>query len=658
MNLAPPPRETFEPIQPDNTPPKGIRWINRFLIGFIFCAGIGLRAYKLDEPPVWVDEAESSINALTILDHGVPVDHYLGLPIFENTLIRPWPESEEYEFKDISYSDKGLAIYHSWIPLYSIAAALAAFGIQPDQAVDPPQVQHSPEKIGLRTAIPRIPSLLFSALFLVLAYLLGKSMYGTDAGIATMALTAFLSRMIWFGRQARYYSATLAFSALAGLAIWRVYTRGLWRDYLLLGVSFVLLFHSHILSFIILVLVWVVILPFSLRTPHWVTKCSLVILVGISGILPWMWYTGFLQSSEGIPKGWEVFSFPKDLGVYLVPKLKWIVVWLGGLLLVCGMLYFKERIPPRMRKPLDGLLEPLLFVTAWTLVAIPTFSLLIPAVSFSLLRINLVVSIPILLFVGISCAAVCRVLSPSRSSLLAFLLLVGSLMGSGRISTEFLKEPMVARQRWVEVCEWLKGHKFTSGTRFYSTPNQHLVITYLTGLPVQSIAPIRKSFLESYPRDIILIETISRYTRLVPAAIMKAANTIGLSMNGNEALAWGDRLMIEGVIEDLRGKIGKLNHPVYEPSPLSQILLKRQIEVTSHKIQEDLIEFLILHDFPILRWTDFWPAYFYRFSDAKKRMAEGLYFEHLLPKAEGFILPSSWIIYSWDRDGLPLTPQP
>lgn len=407
-----------------------------------------------------------------------------------------------------------------------------------------------------------------------------------------------------------------------------------------------------------MVLVWAVTLPFTLGTPRLVLKCSLIGLIGLSGILPWIWYTGFLQTAEGIPKGWEVFSYPQDLAVYLVPKLKLILVWFGGLLLLCGLVYYKGRIPLRIRKPLDGLLRPLLFLTVWTLVAIPTFSLLIPAVSFSLLRLNLVVSIPILLFVGISCAAVCRVLSPSRSSLLVFILLVGGLTASGRISTEYLRQPLVARQRWIEVVDWLQGHKFSPGTRFYSMPNQHLVITYLTGLPVQSIAPIRKSFLESYQRDIILIEAVSRYTRLVPGAIMKAARSVGLPMDGKEALAWGDRLMIEGVIEDLKGKIGSLNHPVYEPSPLSPILRKRQIEVTSHKIQEDLIEFLILHDFPISRWTDFWPAYFYRFSDAKKRMAEGLHFEHLLSKAEGFVLPSSWVIYSWDRDGIPLLTQP
>ena len=72
--------------------------------------GMALRVVHLSHPPLGLDEAESAINALTILQHGYPSDHYLGLPLYENTLTRPWPDNPEYEFRDTSYSDKGVAI--------------------------------------------------------------------------------------------------------------------------------------------------------------------------------------------------------------------------------------------------------------------------------------------------------------------------------------------------------------------------------------------------------------------------------------------------------------------------------------------------------------------------------------------------------------------
>src|SRR5262249_10231380 len=103
--------------------------------GALLVAGVALRAWDLSLPLLWVDEAESSINALTILEHGVPTDRYLGLPIFENTLTDPWPESAEYEFHDSSYSREGYAVYHGWLPLYAIAAAFRVAGIRPDPQV-------------------------------------------------------------------------------------------------------------------------------------------------------------------------------------------------------------------------------------------------------------------------------------------------------------------------------------------------------------------------------------------------------------------------------------------------------------------------------------------------------------------------------------------
>ena len=104
------------------------------LAGALVLLALVLRGAWLGSPLLWIDEAESAINALTIVDHGVPVDHHLGLPLYENTLVRPWPESAEYEFRDLSYSDRGLAVYHSWLPLYAIAGALRLAGVTPQAA--------------------------------------------------------------------------------------------------------------------------------------------------------------------------------------------------------------------------------------------------------------------------------------------------------------------------------------------------------------------------------------------------------------------------------------------------------------------------------------------------------------------------------------------
>src|SRR5687768_10414332 len=69
-----------------------LAWPSYLLLALLVAAAALLRFPDLGVRSMWVDEAESSINAITILEHGLPVDHYLGTPIYENTLVEPWPE--------------------------------------------------------------------------------------------------------------------------------------------------------------------------------------------------------------------------------------------------------------------------------------------------------------------------------------------------------------------------------------------------------------------------------------------------------------------------------------------------------------------------------------------------------------------------------------
>jgi hypothetical protein len=176
-----------------------------------------VRARGLSEDPLWVDEAESSINALTILQHGVPTDNYLGLPIFENTYTLSWPESAEYEFKDSSYSSRGLAIYHGWLPLYSIAASFSLNGVRPDEPDGDLRVRHTLGEMRHRTRAARVPAVLFGVAFLVGIFFAARELYGVDAAWAVLGAGALNTSAFAFDRQSRYYSSSLVLYLLAAL---------------------------------------------------------------------------------------------------------------------------------------------------------------------------------------------------------------------------------------------------------------------------------------------------------------------------------------------------------------------------------------------------------------------------------------------------------
>jgi hypothetical protein len=166
--------------------PRGV--LPRRLAGAAALASLALvavllRAHNLGAPTLWTDEAESAINGLTVLAEGVPADHYLGQPLYENTLVRPWPESPEYEFRDISYSDRGLAVYHGWLPLYAIAVAFRLAGVTPDEARQgAPLRDVTAAEIRRWTAVPRWPALAFNAVFVLAAYGLGRATHGPSLG--------------------------------------------------------------------------------------------------------------------------------------------------------------------------------------------------------------------------------------------------------------------------------------------------------------------------------------------------------------------------------------------------------------------------------------------------------------------------------------------
>lgn len=271
-------------------------------LAVLIAAGVGLRGYNLGEPTLWVDEAESAINAITIVGQGVPVDTYLGAPIFENALLREWPGHPELEFRDLSYSDRGLAVYHSWLPLYSIAAAFRLAGVTPEQARSGALLSNAThEQMAWWTAVPRLPALVFSALFIAAAWSLGRAFAGAPAAVAAGTAAATANFFVFAGRQARYYASALAVDAACGLAIWRAWRGGRRRDHVLVGVAIGLLFHVHSVSAVAMTAVY------DLSAPLGDLRRGLLARLVAAGvpatllIVPWAMWSGLLHQAVKQP---------------------------------------------------------------------------------------------------------------------------------------------------------------------------------------------------------------------------------------------------------------------------------------------------------------------------------------------------------------------
>jgi hypothetical protein len=615
----------------------------------ILSVGLALRLYKLDQPAMWCDEAESSINAFTILEHGVPTDTYLGLPIYENILTERWPESAEYEFKDSSYSKKRLAIYHGWLPLYSIAGAFELFGIKPDTDTTALKPQHDAAAMAKRTWVPRIPSVIAGIIFLGLLFIAGREMYGDDAGWAAMTVAAVAIPMVNIARQARYYSMTAALSAACCLAGWRVYKRGYWRDFVFAGICFSLLFHTHILTFAIAVVACALLLPFLFRHEKAVPKMLVAGGIILLATVPWMIATGFLGSAQSVPKAITTMKLPDDLVSWPVKQWPFTAVLLGGMVFSVLLHLRPQWFADRVHRAFSDHRAAFYFLGAWIVIAFVMFMTLIPAASLFFQRLYLGAVGPGIIFGAMLFAGIGRSLGRKIGAPVAVLAFVAFAVSQTYTIYTWNRQHEV----YGRVAEFVKDAEkwdLKPGTRLYANPNDHLTLTYYTGMPVQSIAPVRKRFLDNYPGDIVLVNCQLPVWPIDDSQVRHASTLAGHHFTDDEVDKWTDKLNAVGAARKLADRVQTVSAPVQKQPDWAEALLDWQVEKTSsfrRSVNYELMNPSVFRGFTEFRDNlTMWQVFFYRFVDPMERIGKNVNYANRLQRATARVLPTLWVVYT------------
>ncbi|MEI8310465.1 MAG: glycosyltransferase family 39 protein [Verrucomicrobiota bacterium] len=622
------------------------KFLTAVLAGALILAGVWQRVDWMNRTGLWCDEAESSINALTVLDRGFPLNEYLGIPIYENTLTEPWDGHPEYEFRDSSYSPQGLAVYHAWLPIYAIAASQALFGLRADHPVSPPAIQHGSDEIALRTVAPRVPAIVFSALCMLAVFFLAKDLGGAAAGFSALTLMAFNAKTVDFGYQARYYSMTLLMNAVAALCLVRMVRRGRWSDYLLLGLAEALLFHTHQLSSVIFACAALVTLPAVIRHRRWFLKSLAAGVLCASLVLPWIWFSGFLFTASGVPKANRLFDSLSDWLAYLFERPDQIALLVGlALVLVAGKLkpaWFPARFHDAVRE--HGKVYLALF--AWLAAGYAAFHLLVPAASFFYERLSLVLWTPYILVLAMLTSDLLRGTSPRQAVIWSIAGMTVFLAVRGRLA--FFEKPSVmeSRSEIASVINALQKIRFENGTRVYASPNNHLTYTYYTGLPVQSVVPVRKSFFASYKSPMVFIESQMELMFPDESDILRAAKAERITLTREQAKELGSLVWTEIAAEEL----AKQGVPAPPLPPLPDYLVP-----VAEKTRIDMLEArekykMIIRYSPFFRHVsaerikDFWLVFFYRFIDPGERTGRNLNILPRLQHAKLEFLPSANVV--------------
>jgi MFS family permease len=609
---------------------------------------MGRRYEYLTATPFWVDEAESSINALTILQHGYPVDHYLGIPIFENTLVKPWPGNREYEFKDSSYSDRGVAIYHGWLPLYSIAASLAISHIRPDTGESPP-LHRSVQDFQARSRAARLPSVLYGGLFLVLCYIAGLALHGRDTAITALLVGAIHQTHIDLCIRARYYSATVALSVFVLLCIWLVVTKGAWKYYLLAAVAFVLLFFTHVVTFIAASATLVAVLPWLLkRDPESVKKLAVFGAIVAIGTIPWILTTGYLSGLRFVPPGRSLLTLDDLINFPLARP-----VYLAAFAVFLALLMYSSRpgsrVPTRFTIPLEKCRPAIAILSLWIICGYAAFMLFMPAASFFRDRLNLAYWGPALLLASVFCGVVARIIAP-RVSLVVAPMLGLLLLGITGHPMKAEPSPVSGGLTWENLStlvSYIDGTPLTPNARLYAAPNFHLTLSFYTGRPFQSIAPIRKSFLDAYSGEILYIEWGSFRPHdgdLSPQDLKRLAACQGKRLSDAEAQQLSRCLRTREYREEVNRRLG-FPGDVEELPPFARAAFNK----TQQNAGYDWQVLPILRGFQVNNWSAGWPLFFYRFSNPLSRIGPNLNYAARLSGATATVLTDEgWVIYRSD----------
>ncbi len=570
----------------------------------------------LDEQPFWVDEAESSINALTILDHGFPTDSYLGIPIYENTLIQPSPENTEYEFRDLSYSKKHLAIYHGWLPLYAIALSFSLHRIAPDHIDGSRQVKHDLNECKRRTRAARLPAVLFGLLFLAVLFIGGRKLYGADAAWAGLIVGSIYPFHIAICREARYYSAEVALTTTCAVSLWLFVKHCKWRHVYLAAAVFILLFYTHLLSFCAAGFVCVLAAPLIVqRHQAGFRKLITFALLVAAGTLPWVIGTGFYQQQQRIPRAWPLLRLPADFWRY-PPVGPWsAVVGIAIALLASWLILAKPRVSLRFTAPATKLYPILLFLVAWGACGYAAFFAFVPAVSFDRNRLNLGYWGPLFLLASVCAAAIARVIAPRRSVLLAPIVLLAIFFVTGHRLA--FREGLSLRN-WnadLLVIDRLGAMSSDPATKLYAAPNDHLILSFYSGLPVQDITPVRKSYLDSYKGDIVYVDrSVSVDTGLLtPVRVRAAALQHGIMLSPEDAETWSALLRTRDYREGMLQSVAPGLPPDLETLPPfgAELLAAHHRKIPSVFSNSSLE--LVTRGFSMKSWSDWRVVLKYRF---------------------------------------------
>jgi hypothetical protein len=430
--------------------------------------------------------------------------------------------------------------------------------------------------------------------------------------------------------------------------LWLILTKGEWKHYAIAAGVYTLLFYTHLITFASGIFVFLIIAVYLI----WKKRDSIPKLLMFGTVLilmtvPWIFATGFLSGLGSVPAARLVLSFPKDLVTY--PLIRPLYSFFFGAFFLAALCTWSRlfRLPDRVQVAVRDCLPAVVLLSLWIASGYASFMLFVPAASFFPERLDLGYWGTGLLLGSVFCAWLARMFT-RRFAIVAAPLLTFLLMGLTGLSLR-VEPSRYEGSGWndlMAVAQYLDRQEILCTTKLYASPNEHLNLAFYTGRPFQSIAPVRKSFLDSYRGEIVYVEPapfLPRARVRTPVALKRSEGFADRSPGEAEGQRLSDLLRTlpyrHEVNEGILGAPDVLDSIL--PAQIRDAILRQQ---AGYKRAGTLIP--MLRGYKVENGHEWRDTFFYRFVDPASRSGKHAnYAERMRGSRADLLTDSGWAIY-------------
>jgi hypothetical protein len=422
-----------------------------------------------------------------------------------------------------------------------------------------------------------------------------------------------------------------------------VVKRGRWRDYAVASGLFVLLFHTSVLAFVGLGLISALVVPFVVHQPRIGRKLSLSAVIVAVGTIPWVVYVDFLSAASNRPMGRSLLS-AVDLLQYPLDRLPYVLIAGGTIAVLLSAGRLRGTVSDRFLDLLVSHRAVFLFLSAWALFGNLLFVALVPAASYFVMRLTLVIFVPSILFGAMLFASVGRIVWPRHSSVAGSALFVLVLASTGK-TTFWPPIPHEMREDFVAFVDYLRALDIGPGTRLYTASTENLALRFYTGMPFQNVMPVRKEFLDAYERELIIIES-SAYEGLTGSEVQRVLAGRASSMTDEQARQLAGVAFTRTILDNLENRVSVISTPVPPQSDLLPLLVDHTLQKTADTLRRDIPSYgnPTFDGYDIRDFKRLAEVFFFRFVNVEARTGMNLNYAARARTATATLLPGGRVL--------------